>query len=123
MMNSTSPHSTPVIDLSDIFHRLYKGRRTFFYVLPATFVVACLIVLSIPRYYRCEVTLAPEQNDPAAGMGSSLGALASSFGLNVGGGLGTTDAISPILRSEEHTSELQSRQYLVCRLLLEKKKK
>src|SRR5258707_14759295 len=29
----------------------------------------------------------------------------------------------PIPRSEEHTSELQSRQYLVCRLLLEKKKK
>src|SRR5258707_11561576 len=28
----------------------------------------------------------------------------------------------PPLRSEEHTSELQSRQYLVCRLLLEKKK-
>src|SRR3712207_8828949 len=27
----------------------------------------------------------------------------------------------PPLRSEEHTSELQSRQYLVCRLLLEKK--
>src|SRR3712207_8804894 len=36
--------------------------------------------------------------------------------------------LSPIVvgivgRSEEHTSELQSRQYLVCRLLLEKKKK
>src|SRR3712207_7305543 len=30
------------------------------------------------------------------------------------------DPIAP--RSEEHTSELQSRQYLVCRLLLEKKK-
>ena len=29
----------------------------------------------------------------------------------------------PGMRSEEHTSELQSRQYLVCRLLLEKKKK
>src|SRR3712207_8229334 len=28
----------------------------------------------------------------------------------------------PYSRSEEHTSELQSRQYLVCRLLLEKKK-
>src|SRR3712207_8500886 len=27
-----------------------------------------------------------------------------------------------LIRSEEHTSELQSRQYLVCRLLLEKKK-
>src|SRR3712207_7326450 len=31
-------------------------------------------------------------------------------------------ALRPDLRSEEHTSELQSRQYLVCRLLLEKKK-
>src|SRR5258707_9300650 len=30
---------------------------------------------------------------------------------------------APQTRSEEHTSELQSRQYLVCRLLLEKKKK
>src|SRR3712207_7334938 len=34
---------------------------------------------------------------------------------------GTT--VEPTARSEEHTSELQSRQYLVCRLLLEKKKK
>src|SRR3712207_7316222 len=33
----------------------------------------------------------------------------------------TLCAVTP--RSEEHTSELQSRQYLVCRLLLEKKKK
>src|SRR5947209_15497490 len=37
-----------------------------------------------------------------------------------------TDAWTPSVgvnqRSEEHTSELQSRQYLVCRLLLEKKK-
>src|SRR3712207_7368048 len=30
--------------------------------------------------------------------------------------------VAPGTRSEEHTSELQSRQYLVCRLLLEKKK-
>src|SRR3712207_8803429 len=34
------------------------------------------------------------------------------FGLNIK---------AAVLRSEEHTSELQSRQYLVCRLLLEKK--
>src|SRR5205814_6295908 len=31
--------------------------------------------------------------------------------------------IVPLLRSEEHTSELQSLRHLVCRLLLEKKKK
>src|SRR3712207_6965067 len=33
-----------------------------------------------------------------------------------------TVPLHPSCRSEEHTSELQSRQYLVCRLLLEKKK-
>src|SRR3712207_7537982 len=37
-------------------------------------------------------------------------------------GQGTAHAVRlPTSRSEEHTSELQSRQYLVCRLLLEKK--
>src|SRR3712207_7080531 len=52
-------------------------------------------------------------------------------GLNPGNGeaaAGAGAAITPGnqavgQRSEEHTSELQSRQYLVCRLLLEKKKK
>src|SRR3712207_7266319 len=46
----------------------------------------------------------------------------------VGGGalflaLAAAFAVARMVRSEEHTSELQSRQYLVCRLLLEKKKK
>src|SRR3712207_8239414 len=36
---------------------------------------------------------------------------------------GPLSSTAMIPRSEEHTSELQSRQYLVCRLLLEKKKK
>src|SRR3712207_7599235 len=36
--------------------------------------------------------------------------------------LRTTRVATSPARSEEHTSELQSRQYLVCRLLLEKKK-
>src|SRR3712207_6905546 len=40
---------------------------------------------------------------------------------NYGRAPGTRRVLRPI-RSEEHTSELQSRQYLVCRLLLEKKK-
>src|SRR3712207_8499824 len=39
-----------------------------------------------------------------------------------GAGLEVLDEQEDHLRSEEHTSELQSRQYLVCRLLLEKKK-
>src|SRR3712207_7591949 len=40
-------------------------------------------------------------------------------------GVSSTGSAIPVtgtVRSEEHTSELQSRQYLVCRLLLEKKK-
>src|SRR3712207_6994857 len=41
------------------------------------------------------------------------------LGRRVRGVAGADEAV----RSEEHTSELQSRQYLVCRLLLEKKKK
>src|SRR3712207_7556409 len=36
---------------------------------------------------------------------------------------GLVDGRDASARSEEHTSELQSRQYLVCRLLLEKKKR
>src|SRR5690606_42137275 len=39
------------------------------------------------------------------------------------GGTGVRCRYSPSSRSEEHTSELQSRENLVCRLLLEKKKK
>src|SRR5438445_5762706 len=38
-------------------------------------------------------------------------------------GVKLSNLCSKLNRSEEHTSELQSRQYLVCRLLLEKKKK
>src|SRR3712207_6870037 len=38
-----------------------------------------------------------------------------------GGYIRRTPAVGKAARSEEHTSELQSRQYLVCRLLLEKK--
>src|SRR3712207_7745422 len=47
------------------------------------------------------------------------------FEIRLAGGiveLTVDDALARIDRSEEHTSELQSRQYLVCRLLLEKKK-
>src|SRR5947209_8289054 len=62
---------------------------------------------------RCTVTY-------RARIGSPIPALRGGMRQNAG-------ALSNLLksgnRSEEHTSELQSRQYLVCRLLLEKKKK
>src|SRR2546422_8370985 len=43
--------------------------------------------------------------------------------LQGGGSVGRADFHERVPRSEEHTSELQSRLHLVCRLLLEKKKK
>src|SRR5947209_18930255 len=53
-----------------------------------------------------------------AGVGLLVDApLAARLPLEVLDGVGDVD----VARSEEHTSELQSRQYLVCRLLLEKK--
>ena len=45
------------------------------------------------------------------------------YKLNLNNLYGTALSVCDLMwRSEEHTSELQSRQYLVCRLLLEKKK-
>src|SRR3712207_7314929 len=51
-----------------------------------------------------------------------LGRLAAGDLLGRPEGLARRDFGALLWRSEEHTSELQSRQYLVCRLLLEKKK-
>src|SRR3712207_8420444 len=68
----------------------------------------------------------PESTALSAGGSSAGTGAASSEGWSVAPSR-TPDAYAStnswISRSEEHTSELQSRQYLVCRLLLEKKKK
>src|SRR3712207_3585322 len=61
-------------------------------------------------------------NDGAALMLVTTDRKAEELGLPVAGRL-VSAAVAGVDRSEEHTSELQSRQYLVCRLLLEKKKK
>src|SRR2546425_3204612 len=49
--------------------------------------------------------------------------LLTRFDFDPSEGVGDEYALTVALRSEEHTSELQSLAYLVCRLLLEKKKK
>src|SRR3712207_8459119 len=53
--------------------------------------------------------------------GAIVGAYVAGFFLIGLYGTGGATAVAAALRSEEHTSELQSRQYLVFRLLLEKK--
>src|SRR3712207_8098540 len=51
---------------------------------------------------------------------AAIGPVAQAIGFSV---FGIPVPFMGTYRSEEHTSELQSRQYLVCRLLLEKKKR
>src|SRR5438445_9491889 len=62
--------------------------------------------------------------DSRAASSRRFGELALALAITAAQKEGFISASSPLgFRSEEHTSELQSRQYLVCRLLLEKKKK
>src|SRR5688572_31004045 len=69
----------------------------------------------------------PRRHAPAvaARAGPARHDVAGALGLHHGGGAGEPVHGRPLLylRSEEHTSELQSQSNLVCRLLLEKKKK
>src|SRR3712207_8043098 len=56
-------------------------------------------------------------------LGSRIGTKKEKREITAGFAAGGLAPLIAAARSEEHTSELQSRQYLVCRLLLEKKKK
>src|ERR1035437_7944251 len=72
------------------------------------------------RLPAARVLLARELGDPDAARRFLQPSLAD---LHPPGSLrGMSEAVERLRRAEEHTSELQSRQYLVCRLLLEKKK-
>src|SRR3712207_6914570 len=64
----------------------------------------------------------PLRDDGGAAADAAAGPRAVAGRARRGGGEGVRRCAAARLRSEEHTSELQSRQYLVCRLLLEKKK-
>src|SRR3712207_8786758 len=68
--------------------------------------------------FRSSILKLVELTQAAKGMQIFIGSESQLFGLS-----GCAMIVAPYTRSEEHTSELQSRQYLVCRLLLEKKKK
>src|SRR3989441_6115186 len=70
------------------------------------------------------VVLVVEHADPGLAHGARLrGASHASSSSSSSSSVAITAAAGAGLRSEEHTSELQSLAYLVCRLLLEKKKK
>ena len=83
-----------VINIRQILKTLWKSKKTFYKVIPITFVVSCLYIVFVPRYYTCSVMLAPETEMP--GSNGMIGSLASSFGIDLGS-IASQDAISPTL--------------------------
>ena len=84
------------IDFGKIFKDLLRHKRLYFIVLPVAFVLAAIYALSLPNFYTCKVTLAPEMGSSAR-TGGSLAGLASSFGISLGSAQAGADAISPML--------------------------
>lgn len=82
-----------IIDLTEVYQQLKKKKKVFFIVLPIVFALSCLWIFPEPRFYKCDVTLAPEMT--GEDLGGGLASVASQFGVNVGGG--GTDAIYPTL--------------------------
>lgn len=68
------------IDFKAIAKKLWEHRRLYCKVLPAVLVGTYLLMVCIPRYYKCTVSLAPEAASGSS-ISGSLGSLASSFGL------------------------------------------
>src|SRR3712207_8344534 len=94
---------------------LFRSTMHYFWVgaIPAMLFLG---VVMMPFYYGSKVRSVPEFMRRRFGPGAHLvNAVSFAVAQLLIAGIN-------LFRSEEHTSELQSRQYLVCRLLLEKKK-
>src|SRR5690625_5311389 len=93
-----------------------KGKLIFLF----TNVIYCRTLISFAKYY--EKTFVPSINTCSTEFLTSKGLpLQITKSASLPSSIEPTRSLTPI-RSEEHTSELQSRGHLVCRLLLEKKK-
>src|SRR3712207_9118732 len=93
IFNHTPPTAISTLSLHDALPIHRLGARVVFLTGLATFALGSVAAAVAP---------------------TALALVAAQALLGVGAAL--------VLRSEEHTAEVQSRQYLVCRLLLEKKK-
>ena len=82
------------IDFLKLFGLLKQRKRLYYKVLAITFVLACIIQLSIPKYYTCEVLLAPEM--ASGGRLGGAAALGKMLGYNMSAS-GSSDALGPLL--------------------------
>ena len=99
------------IDFAEIFRKLWPHRKRYYYVMPATLVITYLLMVCIPRYYKCAVSLAPETN--SSPLSGSLGSIASSFGLGGLAKMSSDDAINAdiypnVIASKDFIAELMT---------------
>lgn len=81
------------IDFRKIVNKLWQYRRRYTIVLPSVLVLTYLITCLVPRYYRCQVCIAPEPDGMA--LSGSLGSLLSTVGMSSFSKLGgNNDAIN-----------------------------
>lgn len=92
-----STEKRKIIDVLKLVQTVWGKRKLFYKVWALTFILSCILILPQPRYYNCEVKLAPEMN--GEDIGGGLSSIASSFGFNLGGMAGQ-DAIYPELYPE-----------------------
>ena len=87
-----------IIDLTKIVKTLLSKKKVFIKTWIVTFILSCIWILPQPRFYTCEVKLAPEVSGEELGSGR-LASIASSFGINLGSS-SSQDAIYPELYPE-----------------------
>lgn len=95
-MTDQKKENKNIIDLGAIAKILWAKKKVFFIMWPIVFAISCLWILPQPRYYSCNVALAPEEGGEEVAGG--LAGLASNFGINFGGA--SSDAIYPLLYPE-----------------------
>ena len=94
---NTKQQSSDVIDLRVVFKKITQRKKLFFIVLPIVFVVSCLLIICVPRYYISETKLVPEVDNGISNSGlGSLASIASTIGVDLPS-LNKSDAISPML--------------------------
>ena len=94
----SSNNNSDLAVLKEAVQILKSKKRSFAMILTITFVLSCLIIFPHPRYYTCEVKLAPEWGSSTTPTGG-IGSLAASFGFDLSS-MQSSDAIYPMLYPE-----------------------
>ncbi len=82
------------MDIKMLCKKIMAYKKVFVIILPTVFVLSCFLVISVPRYYTTDTSLAPEVE--SSSVNGNLSSIASSFGIDLND-MQTNDAITPYL--------------------------